>query len=187
MTQSIWRGPAVLLALYAVAVAGVADAQVIGGGQNKNQSAQNTNQSQNTNQAQPNARQDRIQGQAERSNATQNASTNAGVQRTNANANVNGQASAEGRAGSGPQLQRSGANVRSARREDRAQRRTAMRPNDMRGPDIGLWFNRGNRDGLVISDVSNRGPIQSSVSVRGTGSFRSMDDALPANRSLLSI
>ena len=29
----------------------------------------------------------------------------------------------------------------------------------MRGPDIGLWFNRGNRDGLVISDVSSRGPI----------------------------
>ncbi len=29
----------------------------------------------------------------------------------------------------------------------------------MRGPDIGLWFNRGNREGLVISDVSSRGPI----------------------------
>jgi len=28
-----------------------------------------------------------------------------------------------------------------------------------RGPDIGLWFNRGSRDGLVISDVSPRGPI----------------------------
>jgi len=28
-----------------------------------------------------------------------------------------------------------------------------------RGPDIGLWFNRGSRDGLVISDVSSKGPI----------------------------
>jgi S1-C subfamily serine protease len=34
-----------------------------------------------------------------------------------------------------------------------------MRPTDMRGPDIGLWFNRSTRDGLVISDVSTRGPI----------------------------
>jgi len=30
---------------------------------------------------------------------------------------------------------------------------------DKRGPDIGLWFNRGSRDGLVISDVSSKGPI----------------------------
>jgi S1-C subfamily serine protease len=34
-----------------------------------------------------------------------------------------------------------------------------MKATDMRGPDIGLWFNRGNRDRLVISDVSSRGPI----------------------------
>jgi len=30
---------------------------------------------------------------------------------------------------------------------------------NMRGPDIGLWFNRGSRDGLVISDVSSKGAI----------------------------
>jgi S1-C subfamily serine protease len=29
----------------------------------------------------------------------------------------------------------------------------------MRGPDIGIWFNRSSRDGLVISDVSSRGAI----------------------------
>jgi S1-C subfamily serine protease len=29
----------------------------------------------------------------------------------------------------------------------------------MRGPDIGIWFSRSSRDGLVISDVSTRGPI----------------------------
>jgi S1-C subfamily serine protease len=29
----------------------------------------------------------------------------------------------------------------------------------MRGPDIGLWFNRSSRDGLVISDVSSKGAI----------------------------
>jgi S1-C subfamily serine protease len=29
----------------------------------------------------------------------------------------------------------------------------------MRGPDIGIWFSRSSRDGLVISDVSSRGPI----------------------------
>jgi hypothetical protein len=40
-----------------------------------------------------------------------------------------------------------------------AREHTAMRPADMRGPDIGLWFNRRNRDALVISDVSTRGPI----------------------------
>jgi S1-C subfamily serine protease len=29
----------------------------------------------------------------------------------------------------------------------------------MRGPDIGIWFSRSSRDGLVISDVSSRGAI----------------------------
>src|SRR2546421_7469217 len=40
-----------------------------------------------------------------------------------------------------------------------ARERTALKPTDMRGPDIGLWFNRGSRDGLVISDVATRGAI----------------------------
>jgi PDZ domain-containing protein len=30
---------------------------------------------------------------------------------------------------------------------------------DMRGPDIGLWFNRQSRDGLIIVDVSSKGAI----------------------------
>jgi len=29
----------------------------------------------------------------------------------------------------------------------------------MRGPDIGIWFNRSSRDGLVISDVGSKGAI----------------------------
>jgi hypothetical protein len=59
-----------------------------------------------------------------------------------------------------PSSQPSGSGNQFARRESTtARERTAMRPTDMRGPDIGLWFNRGNRDGLVISDVSTRGPI----------------------------
>jgi C-terminal processing protease CtpA/Prc len=40
-----------------------------------------------------------------------------------------------------------------------AQPRTAMRPKDLRAPDIGLWFDRKAREGLVISDVSTKGPI----------------------------
>ena len=40
-----------------------------------------------------------------------------------------------------------------------AQQRTAMRPKDLRAPDIGLWFDRKARDGLVVSDVSTKGPI----------------------------
>jgi C-terminal processing protease CtpA/Prc len=126
-----------ILALGAIAVAGVCQAQILGGGQN--------------------ARQDRSQAQADRSNATQNNAAREGVQRTNANAN--GQVATPGRVRVDQNAQRPNSNARAMRRDDRAQRRTAMRPNDMRGPDIGLWFNRGNRDGLVISDVSNRGPI----------------------------
>ncbi len=75
MTQLIWRGRGIVLALSAIAVAGVCHAQILGGGQN--------------------ARQDRNQAQADRSNATQNTATKEGVQRTNANAN--GQVSTEGR------------------------------------------------------------------------------------------
>jgi C-terminal processing protease CtpA/Prc len=30
---------------------------------------------------------------------------------------------------------------------------------NMRGPDIGIWFNRSSRDGLVISDVSSKGAV----------------------------
>ena len=40
-----------------------------------------------------------------------------------------------------------------------AHEHTALKPTDMRGPDIGLWFNHSNRDALVISDVSSHGPI----------------------------
>ena len=39
------------------------------------------------------------------------------------------------------------------------QQRAAMRPKDLRAPDIGLWFDRKAREGLVISDVSSKGPI----------------------------
>lgn len=44
------------------------------------------------------------------------------------------------------------------RDRDSSRDRSSRREN-MRGPDIGLWFNRSSRDGLVISDVSSSGPI----------------------------
>jgi membrane-associated protease RseP (regulator of RpoE activity) len=37
--------------------------------------------------------------------------------------------------------------------------RTVLRPNEMRGPDMGFWFTRPVRDGLVISDITPVGPI----------------------------
>jgi C-terminal processing protease CtpA/Prc len=40
-----------------------------------------------------------------------------------------------------------------------ARTHSANRAGDLRGPDIGLWFDRSARDGLVISDISNRGAI----------------------------
>ena len=40
-----------------------------------------------------------------------------------------------------------------------AQQRTAFRAKDLRTPDIGLWFDRKAREGLVISDIGTQGPI----------------------------
>jgi C-terminal processing protease CtpA/Prc len=69
---------------------------------------------------------------------------------------------------------RSSARERSSRDEDRnaesrptsdrdsardSSRERSSRRGNMRGPDIGLWFNRSTRDGLVISDVSTKGAI----------------------------
>ena len=36
---------------------------------------------------------------------------------------------------------------------------SSSRRDEMRGPDMGLWFNRSSRDGLVIADVAPRGAI----------------------------
>jgi hypothetical protein len=59
-----------------------------------------------------------------------------------------------------PYSQSSSAGNRVARRESMTDHQyTAMRPNDLRAPDIGLWFNRSTIDGLVVADVSTRGPI----------------------------
>ncbi|HEX3599814.1 MAG TPA: hypothetical protein VHU84_06695, partial [Lacipirellulaceae bacterium] len=66
MSRFVWRGPAALLALSAIAVTAIAQAP-LGGTQSKGQAAQNSNQ--NSNQAQPNAgRQEKIQGEANRTN-----------------------------------------------------------------------------------------------------------------------
>ena len=40
-----------------------------------------------------------------------------------------------------------------------AQRQTTFRAQDLRAPDIGLWFDRKAREGLVISDIASKGPI----------------------------
>ena len=74
-----------------------------------------------------------------------------------------------------------------------AQPRIALRPKDLRAPDIGLWFDRKSRDGLVISDVSTKGPIAKLgfkegdriVSVNGKRVSREadfIDDLLSNNR-----
>ena len=48
----------------------------------------------------------------------------------------------------------------SSSRSDRdSSRDGSSRRGNMRGPDIGIWFSRSSRDGLVIADVSSRGAI----------------------------
>jgi len=37
--------------------------------------------------------------------------------------------------------------------------RSTFRSSDVRAPDIGLWFDRSDRNGLVISDISSKGAI----------------------------
>jgi hypothetical protein len=44
-------------------------------------------------------------------------------------------------------------------RDKESSRDRSSRRGNMRGPDIGIWFNRSSRDGLVIADVSSRGAI----------------------------
>jgi C-terminal processing protease CtpA/Prc len=51
------------------------------------------------------------------------------------------------------------ADNRSSNSDRDSSREHSSRRGNMRGPDIGLWFNRSSRDGLVISDVSTSGPI----------------------------
>ena len=48
---------------------------------------------------------------------------------------------------------------RSRKADGGASREHSTRRDNMRGPDIGIWFNRSSRDRLVISDVSTHGPI----------------------------
>jgi C-terminal processing protease CtpA/Prc len=48
---------------------------------------------------------------------------------------------------------------RSSNSERDSSREHSSRRENMRGPDIGIWFSRSSRDGLVISDVSSRGAI----------------------------
>jgi len=43
--------------------------------------------------------------------------------------------------------------------ESRSQERIAFRPQVLRGPDVGLWFNPNFRDRLVVSDVVSTGPF----------------------------
>jgi C-terminal processing protease CtpA/Prc len=48
---------------------------------------------------------------------------------------------------------------RSSRSDKESSQDRSSRRGKMRGPDIGLWFNRSSHDALVISDVSSRGAI----------------------------
>jgi C-terminal processing protease CtpA/Prc len=155
MSHLFWRAPAALLALLAVTLPAAAQAPAGAGTQNKNQATQNSNQAaQNPSQTQTNPN---APGQTNASGAARG--TNAQGTNARQDKNLQGQTGSDNRLRSDQNMQRTNRDARTARREDRAQRRTAMRPNDMRGPDIGLWFNRGNRDSLVISDVSSRGAI----------------------------
>jgi len=143
MTQLFWRGTATCLALTAIAATAIAQGPLRSAAQ-RNQAAENSNQ------AQPTIARGEKQGQANRTNSNQNNANSDRSNRNNADDN---------RVRTGRNTQGVNADARATRRENRGQRRTAMRPTDMRGPDIGLWFNRRNQDGLVISDVSSRGPI----------------------------
>jgi C-terminal processing protease CtpA/Prc len=58
------------------------------------------------------------------------------------------------------QTNRQDVDDRSSQTQQRSSReQEASRENNMRGPDIGLWFSRNSRDGLVIADVSSKGAI----------------------------
>jgi hypothetical protein len=89
----------------------------------------------------------------------QNLPAQPGAQNQPQQSNVQNPAANDNRARSLPSDQRSGANLTAPQAQGFPRQRTALRPTEMRGPDIGLWFNRANRDGLVISDISNRGAI----------------------------
>jgi PDZ domain len=98
-------------------------------------------------------------GSPQQSGQSQNGGTNSqsgASQQSNANQQNSNKQGGNNQQGN----QQNGRDNRDAnRKSSTAREHTAMRPTDMRGPDIGLWFNRGNRDGLVISDVSGHGPI----------------------------
>jgi C-terminal processing protease CtpA/Prc len=55
--------------------------------------------------------------------------------------------------------QRSRDTARQTRDEGAASGRSTFRSSDVRAPDIGLWFDRNDRNGLVISDISSKGAI----------------------------
>jgi C-terminal processing protease CtpA/Prc len=98
-------------------------------------------------------------GPTNRNTSSQQSGENQNTQ--NQNNSASNQSSAGRQNGTNQQgNQQNSRDDRDTRRDSSSAREhTAMKPTDMRGPDIGLWFNRGNRDGLVISDVSTRGPI----------------------------
>jgi len=59
-----------------------------------------------------------------------------------------------------PSIQRNSINLQNrALIQGQAQQRTAFRPQVLRGPDVGLWFNPTYRDRLVINDVVSTGPF----------------------------
>jgi len=59
-----------------------------------------------------------------------------------------------------PSLQPSTSNLQSPPVfQSQSQQRIAFRPQVLRGPDVGLWFNPNFRNGLVVSDVVSTGPF----------------------------
>jgi C-terminal processing protease CtpA/Prc len=169
MNHFIWR--TMIVSLLAVSMAALsANAQTSsdsGANQNKNQQSSQQNAQNNTNQArrdttnlQGQPKQNIQQTQPNRNAVAQpNLPVQPGVQNQQAPTNLQNPAGIDNRANSLQNNQRSGANLTVPQAQGILRQRTAFRPTEMRGPDIGLWFNRATRDGLVISDVSNRGAI----------------------------
>jgi hypothetical protein len=76
-------------------------------------------------------------------------------------ANLNNSANSSSNVNASGGINGSAANLNGAANENgrTGRQHTAMRPSDLRGPDIGLWFDRRARDGLTIADVATTGPI----------------------------
>jgi C-terminal processing protease CtpA/Prc len=132
---------------------------------NQSNQSNQENQARNQNaQSQQNQGNQQFQQSQDRSqSADQNRSEDRAADRANSSNRADNQSNRADNAQSSRQSdsRQSSDALRSDSRQDQsgAQRHSTFRASDLRGPDIGLWFDRHARDGLVISDVSSKGAI----------------------------